>query len=71
MAGSGLATVMFTDLVGSTRMRERLGDDAADERDTADSEIIVLLDQAQKVAEHLKTRPLLEEIALTRGNTSR
>jgi class 3 adenylate cyclase/tetratricopeptide (TPR) repeat protein len=31
MAGSGLATVMFTDLVGSTRMRERLGDDAADE----------------------------------------
>jgi hypothetical protein len=71
MAGSGLATVMFTDLVGSTRMRERLGDDAADERDTADSEIIVLLDQAQKVAEHLKTRPLLEAIALTRGNTSR
>jgi class 3 adenylate cyclase/tetratricopeptide (TPR) repeat protein len=31
MAGSGLATVMFTDLVGSTRMRERLGDDVADE----------------------------------------
>ena len=31
MAGSGLATVMFTDLVGSTRMRERLGDNAADE----------------------------------------
>ncbi len=31
MAGSGLATVMFTDLVGSTRMRDRLGDDAADE----------------------------------------
>ena len=28
---SGLATVMFTDLVGSTRMRERLGDDVADE----------------------------------------
>ena len=31
MAGSGLATVMFTDLVGSTRMREQLGDDVADE----------------------------------------
>ena len=30
MAGSGLATVMFTDLVGSTRMRNRLGDDVAD-----------------------------------------
>ena len=30
MAGSGLATVMFTDLVGSTRMRDRLGDDVAD-----------------------------------------
>jgi len=31
MAGSGLATIMFTDLVGSTRMRDRLGDDVADE----------------------------------------
>jgi hypothetical protein len=31
MAGSGLAIVMFTDLVGSTLMRERLGDDVADE----------------------------------------
>ena len=31
MARSGLATVMFTDLVGSTRLREILGDDAADE----------------------------------------
>jgi hypothetical protein len=41
------------------------------ESDTADSEIIVLLDQAQKVTEHLKARPLLEAIALTRGNTSR
>ena len=31
MAGSGLATLMFTDLVGSTRLRERLGDGVADE----------------------------------------
>jgi len=31
MAHSGLATVMFTDLVGSTRLREVLGDDDADE----------------------------------------
>ena len=31
MATSGLATVLFTDLVGSTRMRDRLGDDVADE----------------------------------------
>ncbi len=31
MTRSGLATVMFTDLVGSTRMRDRLGDDVADE----------------------------------------
>ena len=31
MAHSGLATVMFTDLVGSTRLREVLGDDGADE----------------------------------------
>ncbi len=30
MAGSGLATLMFTDLVGSTRLRDRLGDDVAD-----------------------------------------
>jgi len=31
MVRSGLATVMFTDLVGSTRLREVLGDDVADE----------------------------------------
>lgn len=31
MATSGLATVLFTDLVGSTRLRELLGDDVADE----------------------------------------
>ena len=31
MATSGLATVLFTDLVGSTRLRDRLGDDVADE----------------------------------------
>jgi len=31
MATSGLATIMFTDLVGSTRMRDRLGDDVSDE----------------------------------------
>lgn len=31
MATSGLATVLLTDLVGSTRMRDRLGDDVADE----------------------------------------
>ena len=31
MPGSGLAIVMFTDLVGSTRLRDRLGDDVADE----------------------------------------
>ena len=31
MATSGLATVLFTDLVGSTRLRDHLGDDVADE----------------------------------------
>ena len=31
MATSGLATVLFTDVVGSTRLRDRLGDDVADE----------------------------------------
>ncbi len=31
MTASGLAIVMFTDLVGSTRMRDRLGDEVADE----------------------------------------
>ena len=31
MTRSGLATVMFTDLVGSTRLREVVGDDVADE----------------------------------------
>ncbi len=31
MARRGLATLMFTDLVGSTRMRDSLGDDLADE----------------------------------------
>lgn len=31
MATSGLATVLFTDLVGSTRLLELLGDDIADE----------------------------------------
>lgn len=31
MATSGLATVLFTDLVGSTRLRDRLGDDVADD----------------------------------------
>ena len=29
--GSGLATILFTDLVGSTRMLDRLGDQAGDE----------------------------------------
>jgi class 3 adenylate cyclase len=31
MATSGLAMVLFTDLVGSTRLRDHLGDDVADE----------------------------------------
>lgn len=40
MAGSGLAIVMFTDLVGSTLMRERLGDDVADEIGVEHDQII-------------------------------
>ncbi len=40
MVESGVATVMFTDLVGSTRMRDELGDDVADVIGASHDEII-------------------------------